>query len=347
MGLLSSTSDFFALDIGTTAVRLVQLKGGGATRSLVRYGSVPIEKGVSQSDSPGHKTALLNAIQELMAQTGVSTKNVAVGIPSSKMFATVIDFANLPEKELPGAIMYQADQFIPTNVDDSKIDWQVIGPSPTDSSKVEILLASVTKSYAESRLNTLESIGLNVIAMEPDPFALARSLTPYNDEGATLILDMGANATDLVVTTGGAVRLARSIPTGGNTLVKAAEQNLSVDEKQAMQFVYKFGLIQDKLEGQVYKALTNTVDTLVTEVDKSIKFFTARYNKQPINKIIVTGRASVLPEFPVYLVNKTNVAVEIGNAWLNTSYPQANHNDLMSVANQYAVAAGLAERVEV
>ena len=346
MGLLSSTSDFFALDIGTTAVRLVQLKGGGPTRSLVRYGTVPLELGVSVSDSPAHQTQLLAAVKQLIQQTGVTTKNVAVGIPSNKMFTTVTDFQNLPEKELESAIMYQADQFIPTAVDDSKIDWQAIGPSPVDSSKVEILLASVTKKYGEGRLNTLESIGLNVIAMEPDAFALASALTPPNDPDATLILDMGANATDLVITSGGALRLARSIPTGGNTLVKAAEQNLSVDEKQAMQFVYKFGLVQDKLEGQVYKALTSTVDTLVGEIEKSIKFFTTRYNKQPVSKIIVTGRASVLPEFPVYLVNKTNIAVEIGNAWLNTTYPEANHNDLMSVANQYAAASGLAQRVE-
>ena len=346
MGLFGSANDFFALDIGTTAVRLVQLKGGGTSRSLVRYGTIAIEKGVSLSDSPAHKTQLQTAIRQLIQQTGVNTKNVVLGIPSSKMFATVVDFQNLPEKELNNALLYQADQFIPTAVSDSKIDWRVIGPSPSDPEKIEIVLASITKKYGESRLNTVEGAGLNVIAMEPDAFALARSLYPQDSQDAVLIIDMGANSTDLVITSGGSLRLARSIPTGGNTLVKAAEQNLSVDEKQAMQFVYKFGLIQDKLEGQVYKALTTTIDSLVNEIDKSIKFFTTRYNKQPVSKIIVTGRASVLPEFPVYLVNKTNIAVEIGNAWLNTNYPQASHNELMSVANQYAVAAGLAERVD-
>ncbi len=344
MGLFGSTSDFFALDIGTTAIRLVQLKGGGQQRSLVRYGTVGVDKGVSLSDSPAHQTQLLGAVKQLIQQTGVTSKNVVVGIPSNKMFTTVVDFQNLPMKEMESAILYQADQFIPTAVDDSKIDWQVIGQSPTDPNKVEVLLASVTKQYVEARLDLIESIGLNVVAMEPDAFALGRALAAPNNADATLILDMGANATDLIITSNGSLKLARSIPTGGNTLVKAAEQNLSVDEKQAMQFVYKFGLIQDKLEGQVFKALNSTVDTLVSEIEKSVKFFSTRYNKQPVSKIIVTGRASVLPEFPVYLVNKTNIAVEIGNAWLNTSYPQQNHNDLMSVANQYAVASGLAGR---
>lgn len=345
MGLFNSTNDFFALDIGSTAIRLVQLKGSGPGKALVRYGSMPLDKGVSLSDSPTHQAALLESVKKLIAQTGVTTKNVVVGIPSGKMFTTVVDFQNLPEKDLGSAIQYQADQFIPTAVEDSKIDWQVIGQSPADPEKVEILLASVTKQYAESRLNILESIGLNVVAMEPDAFALARSLVSPSSQDATLILDMGANSTDLIITFGGALRLARSIPTGGDTLVKAAMQNLSVDEKQAMQFVYKFGLMQDKLEGQVYKALSGSVDSLVTEIEKSIKFFSTRYNKQPVTKIIVTGRASVLPEFPVHLVTKTNIAVEIGNAWMNTSYPQGSHNDLMSVANQYAAASGLAQRM--
>ncbi len=346
MGLLSSTSDYFALDIGTTAIRLVQLGKGGHPRPLLKYGSIHIDRGVSLSDSPAHHDKLLTAVNQLISQTGVRTKNVVIGIPSNKMFTTVVDFQNLPDKELQKAILYEADQFIPTAIEDSKIDWQVIGPSPVDSAKVEVLLASATRNYAEKRLDLIESIGLNVIAMEPDAFALARSLTDAGSSDAVMILDMGANSTDLEISSAGALRLSRSISIGGETLVKSASQNLSVDEKQAMQFVYKFGLTQGKLEDQVYNSLTSTIDNLISEVEKSVKFFSSRYNKQPVSKIIVTGRASILPDFPIYLVNKTNIAVEIGNAWMNTSYSQDNYNNLMSVANQYAVAVGLAQRIQ-
>lgn len=344
MSFLNSVGEFFALDIGTTAVRIVQLKGSGPKPSLLRYGEIAIDKKLSESDSHDHKLQLQASIRKLIEQTQVKTKNVAVGIPSSKMFATVVDFPNLSESELASAISYQADQFIPTSAADSKIDWKVIGQSPADPSKIEVLVASITKKYGEDQLNMLESMGLNVIAMEPDALALARSLPDPNEPGAVLILDMGARATDLVITYQGALRLARSIPTGGDTLIKAAEQNLAIDENQAMQFVYKFGLVKDKLEGQVFHALQATVDGLVGDIEKSIKFFTTRYTDVPVSKIIMTGRASVLPEFPLYIVNKTNIAVEIGNAWQNVSYPEASHNELMSVANQYAVATGLAER---
>ena len=95
----------------------------------------------------------------------------------------------------------------------------------------------------------------------------------------------------------------------------------------------------------MYKAIISTIDGLISEVVKSIKFFTTRYTGVNIEKIIVSGSASVLPNFPIYLANKTGLNVEIGNAWRNVSIPSSRQNDLMAVANHFAVAAGLAERV--
>jgi Tfp pilus assembly PilM family ATPase len=96
----------------------------------------------------------------------------------------------------------------------------------------------------------------------------------------------------------------RSIPIGTETIVKAAVHALNIEQSQAQQFVEKFGLGRDKLEGQIYNAIVGTVETLMTEVDKSIKFFESRYTSSKIDKIFVTGGASSLPEFPLYIANK-------------------------------------------
>ncbi len=189
----------------------------------------------------------------------------------------------------------------------------------------------------------LESIGLNVVAFEPDNLAMARSLTAA-DTGAQLLLDVGHRATDLVIVQGNAPHLTRSIPTGVESVVRAAAQGLNVDQKQAEQFVFKFGLSKEKLEGQVFQAINGTVDLLVTEVEKSIKFFQTRYSSIKVDRIIVTGGASVIPEFPLYLANKFGVSVEIGNAWRNVSFSQDRQNELLAISNQFSVAVGLAER---
>lgn len=344
MSLLSGVSSFFGLDIGTTAIRLVELHGGGGTKSIGRYAYVPIDSRITLSDAKSDQLKLAQAISELVRQSGVLTRNVAVGIPSQRVFTTVVDFDRLADNELGKAIRFQADSLIPTPLAESKLDWALLGDSPADKTKVEILLSSVPNEFIESRLDMLESIGLNVIAFEPDNLALARALTPPNAQEALLVIDIGSKTTDLVITMGGLPRLTRAIPTGVEAIVRAASQNLNVDETQAEQFVFKFGLAKDKLEGRVEGAIVGVVDMLVGEIEKSIKFFGARYGGAPIARISVTGGASTLPGFPLYIANKFGTEVEIGNAWRNVSFSPDRQNELLAISNHFAVAAGLAER---
>jgi type IV pilus assembly protein PilM len=346
MSILSGVSAFFGLDIGTTAVRLVELRGTGATKTLVKYAYVPIDSKMVLSDSKSDEQKLAQVIKELISQSRLSTKNVAVGIPSQRVFTAVIDFERLSPTELAKAIHYQAESLIPTPPDKSKIDWAMIGDSPNDKTKVEVLLSCVENVFVEKRLDLLESIGLEVIAFEPDNLALTRALIAPDVTATQMVLDIGNKSTDLVVTSGGSPRLTRAIPTGAESIVRAAAQSLNVEDKQARQFVFKFGLSKDKLEGRIYDAIIGTVDLLTSEIDKSIKFFQTRYVDQKVTRIIVTGGASALPEFPLYLANKFGVEVEIGNAWRNVAFAPERQNELLAVSNHFGVAAGLAERVE-
>lgn len=346
MGVLSGVSSFFGLDIGTTAIRLVELRGVGSTKTLVKYAYVPIDSKTVQSDSKSDQQKLAQAIDNLVKEAKLYTKNVVVGIPNNRVFTTVADMDRLPANELGKAIFYQADSLIPTPPSESKIDWALLGDSPKDQTKVEVLLSSVPNNYVEQRLDMIESIGLNVIALEPDNLALARAIVPTGTVAPELILDMGHMSTDLVITMGDAPRLSRSIPTGIEAVIRAASQNLNVDDKQAQQFVFKFGISKEKLEGQVHQAIIGTVDTLVSEVDKSIKFFQTRYPDRKLERIVVTGGAASIPELPLYLANKFGINVEIGNAWRNVAFSADRQNELLAVSNQFSVAVGLAERNE-
>jgi len=346
MSLLSGISDFFGLDIGTSAIRLVQLRGNGPTKSLVRYAYVPIESKVALSDSAADQQKIAQIIKELVSKSGVNTTNAAVGLPSRRVFVTVADMDKLSADELAKTIRYQADSLIPTPIAESKVDWAILGDSPQDKNKIEVLLSSVTDEYAEQRLDMLESIGLNVVAFEPESLALARAVIAPDSIAAEMALDIGTTATDLVMTVNSAPHLTRSIPVGSDAIIKAGTQNLNIDEKQAQQFVFKFGLSREKLEGQVYQAIIGTVDLLMGEIEKSIKFFSSRYPDLKLDRIVVTGGASALPEFPLYIANKFSVNVEIGNAWRNVSFPPERQNELLSISNHFSVAAGLAERQE-
>lgn len=345
MSLLDgNTGDFFGMDIGSTAVRVVQLSGRGPKKELRSYAYMPLDPKVAMSDSAADQQKLALSVKNLVSKAGLSTKNVAVNLPSQRVFTTVVDIDRLDKDELAKTIKFQADSLIPTPIAESKIDWSVLGDSPQDKTKVELLLSSVPNSYAEARLDLLESIGLNVIAFEPENLAIARAIVDPTVHAAQIVIDMGHNSSDLIIMINGDPRLSRNIPTGYEAIIKAASQNLNIDDAQARQFVSKFGLNEQKLEGQIFHAISGTVEMLMSEIDKSIKFFATRYPDQKLDSAIVIGGASILPEFPLFLANRFNIQVEIGNSWRNVLYRPERQNELAAISNQFAVAVGLAER---
>ena len=347
MALLSGgRSGFFGLDIGTIGLRAVQLRGSGSIKVLERYGEVSLDPSIASGETIADKQRFAQLLSQLIKQAGITSKNVAVNIPSQKVFTSIIDIPKMAPAELEKTIRYQADSFIPMPLAKSKIDWLVIGDSPTAAGKSEVLLSSVANEFVEARLAAVEAAGLNVIAMEPDSMALARSLVAPEALIPQLILDIGSANTDLIIVKDTIPHLVRSIPTGSQNIVRSATQALGVDATQALQFVFKFGLSRDKLEGKVYNAIIGAIDSLVAEIERSIKFFGQRYGGLKLDRIIVTGGASTLPELPLYIANKFAINVEIGNAWRNVNVPPARQNEVLAVSSHFAVAVGLAERTQ-
>lgn len=344
MKLFQSVGDFFALDIGTTAIRVIELKGVAGAWSLERYGSAPVDMKVATSDSSEDRKRLGEVITNLIAQTGITAKNVVVGIPSNKTFVTIVDLPDVPPAELNSTIKYQAEQYIPMSLDEAKIDWASLGKSLRDDNKIEVLLASVANKFSEDRLDLIEGLGLNVVALEPESLALVRSLTPAGNQAGVLIIDLGDFSTDIVAVVGDTPRLVRSLPTGMQTLVKAAQQNLNIDENQATQFILKFGLYPDRLEGQIFKALDTTLDQFVTEINKTIKFFQTRYANIPLQQAVLTGYAVAIPAFNDYVSSKTGLAMTTGNPWQQVRFSADQQQNLLQMAPKFSVAVGLAER---
>ncbi len=337
--------DFFALDIGTNAVRVVQLAPAGSDGwNLVHFGYAPLDEKIAAASSPEAMRKLGEVIMTAVGQSGIKTKNVVIGLPSSKTFTTVIEVPVMPENELRNTIKYQVDQYIPMAVNEAKVDWALLGTSLHDPKMQEVLIASTANTYAEERLEFVESLGLNVIAAEPDPLAMIRSLLPSGVADARLIIDVGEQSTDLAITFGDAPRLVRTIPTGLKSLIKAAVQNLSVQEDQARQFILKFGLAPDRLEGQVYRAIEGVLDNFAVELVKSVKFFQTRYPNNPVVGSMLSGYAAVVPGFAEYVSSKTGIQAAMANPWQRVTVAQSDQQQLMPVASQYATAVGLAQR---
>lgn len=344
MNILKGMGDFFALDIGTNAIRVVQLKKGVSGWSLEHYGYAPIDSKLTSSDSEESRRKVAEVIMTAVGQSGIRTKNVVIGLPSSKTFTTVIDVPMASEAELKATMKYQVDQYIPMAVDEAKVDWALLGDSLRAQNQQEVLLSSVAKQYSEERLELVESLGLNVVAAEPDPIAMVRALAEGDQNQAVVLMDMGELSTDIAIVYGDAPRLIRTIPTGISSLVKAAVSNLNVQEDQARQFILKFGLAPDRLEGQVLRALEVTLDNFAAEVTKSIKFFETRYPSVVVDHVLLAGFSAAIPQFDGYLAGKVGKQARSVNPWQSITMSDGDRQQLEPVATEFATAIGLAKR---
>ena len=139
-------------------------------------------------------------------------------------------------------------------------------------------------------------------------------------------------------------RLVRSVPGGFSILVKAIANGLSVREDQARQFILKFGLDQNQVEGQVFKILGTHLDNFASELTKSVRFFQTKYINGKVGGIVLSGYASMVPLFAEYIEAKTRVPAMKGNPWQFVRTTEDQQRALMSVASEFAVAIGLSER---
>ncbi len=345
MSLIHGVGEFFALDIGTTAIRLVQLAGNEQHGwVLQKFAYVPVDRRTLEDSSAAGQRRLGETVLGAMKQAGITTKNVAVGMPASKTFTTIARVENMPETELLNMVKYQLDKYIPMPLDEATTDYVSLGVCPHDATKAEVLISSTAVDFAEARMELIESFGLNVIAQEPESLAMARALTPVGAQDARMIVDLGEQSTDLVMMYRGVPRLVRSVQGGFSMLVKTVASSLSVREDQARQFILKFGLAQDKVEGQVFKALDATLEGFAAEITKSIRFFKSEYMNAPVGGIVLSGFAGMIPFIAEYIEAKTNVSTSQGNPWQLVRVTPEQQQVLQPVANEFAVAIGLAER---
>ena len=337
--------DFFALDIGTNSIRMIQLSGNAEKGwTLDKFAYVPVDQKITKDDSETGKRKLGEIILGAREQAGIKTKNIAIGLPARKTYTAIIEVPNAPQRELTQTVKYEADQYVPMSVDEAKIDFAVLGISPNDAKKAEILLSSTDNAYAESVMESVEQLGLNVIAQEPEPIAMVRALAPVGVQDARIIIDLGETSTDLVVMYQGSPRLVRSIPGGLLSFVRTVENSLKVRDDQARQFILKFGLAQDKLEGKVFEALKSTLEGFAMEMTKSVRFFQNRYVGAQVGGIVLSGFSGIIPFMAEYIEMQTGVATTQGNPWQYVKVTPAQQQMLLPVASEFAVAIGLAER---
>jgi len=336
----------FGLDIGSSSIKAVQLEKHGDKFSLLAAGIMSVPGKGMESEAESDLAQVAAAIKKLVTDTKITSKDVNLSLPESKVFTRIIKLPQLTDQEVSSAISWQAEQYIPIPIKEASVDYQIVGRREPQAGKpgaVEVLLIAAPKVLVEKYIKVITSAGLTAINVETELSSLARSLAPQNQ--TVLVVDLGATSSDLGLVENGQLVVGNSIATGGTALTRAVSTNFSINTSQAEEYKKSYGLRSDQLEGKVRGALEPAFRVVIDDIKKTIQYYkTELGRKEPVAIVILSGGVAGMPELASYLAEQLGIEVSIGDPFYKVEKDNRT-NDFSSYAPLYGVAVGLAQNI--
>ncbi|HSH33952.1 MAG TPA: pilus assembly protein PilM, partial [Actinomycetota bacterium] len=209
------------LDIGSTAVRAVELTGGDPP-TVIKAAQVPLPAGAVENGEVKDPDVVTEALRELWERGGFKAKRVYMGVGNQRVVVREIALPYLPEKELRASLGFQVQEFIPMAVDEAVLDYDPIGEFEQDDRKMlRMLLVAAQRQMVDTVVSAATGAKLEPVGLDLVPFAMVRSVgttgvgMDLEDEGDEAVIDIGAHVTNIVVHARGTVRFVRILPSGG------------------------------------------------------------------------------------------------------------------------------------
>ncbi len=371
MGLLpklAATNTSIGLDIGSSAIKLVQLQGGKNGVSLYKAGSAPTPSDAVKGGVIVDPLAVAKTIGSLLEALQVDGTMVSAGIAGPTLVVREVPLPVMSDRQLRKSIQWEARNYISFPVEDSVVEFQVLDrPAASSGGQMRVMLVAAPRDMVDSQVEAIELAGLEPVAVEIQPFASLRGILAANghaqDEGdTTAVLGIGAAYTDITIMKDGEFILTRTIPIAGDAFAEAIKSALDVDTAEANQL--KETAMQvvsseeeraalDPAAQQASRAIEPLLDELIREVRRSLAYHD--YQQQSpdagagdlgVNRILLSGGSAKLPRIAEYFQAQLGVPVELVSVF-DTGGIRAsgvNQDYLKSHAPILLVGTGLALR---
>ena len=340
----------FGLDLSDLSMKAVWLDRSGHQDSIMSFGSVPLPMGSVVDGEIMNPEAVRSAIVKLIETTKpkkLRTKKVICSLPETKAFLRVISLPLMEPDEVKEAIKWEIEANIPLTLDQVYYDWQILGLDLIkEAGKMSVLVVAVARSGVDQFQAMLESAGLEVLGLETESIAQARSLLPEkNEKQTTLIVDIGDRRTSFLVAVGNTPCFTSSVPLSSQMITDAISKLLHISFEEAEKLKIAQGLGSLAAQSPVLKAAIPILENIAVEIEKSIDFYlnNLRYS-EAIDSIILCGGGSNMQGLLPYLSRRLGRPIEFGNPWVNVylgkRLPIIDRNHSV----QYSTAIGLALR---
>jgi len=329
-------ADFFGLDIGSSAIKAIQVKGKKVVGMVV--GVNPIGK-VGGNLIPTEKQILATAIKKILAESRIKTKEVVAGVAESLVYSKIMNFPVVSSAELASAIKWQADQEVPLPPEQVELSWVILDKpkKKTGKEQMKVLVVAVPKRVSAGMVDLLETCELEPRRAENEAVALTRWLRQFSFPGTVMVVDVGANSTKMVMIREGELIEVYSSTIGGMALTRALMQEFSLGLLQAEEYKRSYGIDKNLLDGRLFRAMEPILGSLVGEIIKMTMGY-KRNQLGVVDKLVIVGGGSYLKGFLGFLSEKLGIEVVMGEVFSGFKAEGGG----LGAGSAFAVALGLA-----
>jgi type IV pilus assembly protein PilM len=351
MPLFRKVRPVVGLDIGSSAVKAVELKPAGKGYRVTAYAAEPVPPDSIVDGAIIDASAVSDAIKRMFdGNKAFKSREVCASLSGNAVIVKKITLPVMTDSELSQSIYWEAEQYIPFDIQDVNLDYQILDPGTGAESRgsMEVLLVAAKKEKIGDYTNVIAQAGRTPVIVDVDAFALQNAYEANyglaSPSQVVVLLNAGASAVNVNILQGDQPVFTRDISMGGNAYTEAVQKELDLPFESADQL--KKGI---PVDGATYEdaqpVLRAVTENLLLEIQKTFDFYRASASTDEIDRIVVSGGASRVDGFRDMLQDRFNVAVEEFDPFRTVAWDaQKLGADPADAAATAAVAVGLALR---
>lgn len=335
------------LDIGSRSIKAAEVIKTNRGYRLKKFGIIDIAADAIQEGEIKDPEAVAGSIRKLFKQAKFKEKNVATSIGGYSVIVKKINVQRMPEDQLQKTIQFEAEQYIPFDINDVNLDFQILEQSESNPNQMSVLLIAAKQDMINSYVDLIQMAGLHPSIIDVDAFSLQNifELNYSIKTGNVALVDIGASKTSLNVIRGASSEFIRDIPLGCDQINQQIISHLDCSSEESEKL--KFGKHPDKISPEDLKGIVSAVVAdWCTEIRHAFDFFYSTYPDDQLSKIFLSGGGANIKEFHQLLADEASVEVETVDPFKNllVNHRQLSASYLGQIAPQAAICLGLAIR---
>lgn len=345
MGFLNK-KDVVGIDIGSSAVKLVQLRESKGGYELKNVGILPLPPEAIVDNTLMDTGTVVHTVQRLVRSLGVKAKDAVCSISGNAVIIRKISLPVMSGEELEEHIQWEAEQYIPFDINDVNIDFEILSPDEQDPAKMNVLLVASKKEIINDYLSVFAEAGLKLTVVDVDSFAVQNAFeTNYEDElpEVVALVNVGASIMNLNIVKGGVSLFTRDVQMGGNLYTEEIQKQFSLNREGAELMKLSAASSTDE---RLLGVLQRVNDSLALEMRRSLEFYNSTAGDERIAKVFLSGGTAKTYLLADTVQQKLSLPVELFDPFRKVTVAGKDFDPgyLSEIGPLVAVAAGLAVR---